>query len=152
MLPVGPLNYRAIAPEETLPLRQKILRRHQALQECRYPGDEAASSLHVGCFANGVLIGVGTIMEEAPESGDYPLPAWRVRGMAIVAEYRAKGIGGEILRRLVHHADSTAPGLIWCNARTGAVGLYMRHGFEQTGDEFDLQGIGPHVRMVRAAG
>jgi hypothetical protein len=39
--------------------------------------------------------------------------------------------------------------LIWCNARTSAVGFYSKLSWEIAGAEFDIPDVGPHFRMWR---
>ncbi len=34
--------------------------------------------------------------------------------------------------------------LAWCNGRSVARGFYERHGFEVRGEEFVIEGVGPH--------
>jgi hypothetical protein len=55
---------RAVAAAATRPLRQRILRPAQAEHELVYPGDDAATSLHVAAYApEGVLRGVEGVEE-----------------------------------------------------------------------------------------
>lgn len=39
--------------------------------------------------------------------------------------------------------------VLWCNARVGALGFYLRLGFATIGEEFEIAGIGPHFVMWR---
>ena len=39
--------------------------------------------------------------------------------------------------------------LLWCNARTSAMGFYQNVGFEKIGEEFDIPTVGPHVLMFK---
>jgi len=74
---------------------------------------------------------------------------WRVRGMATAPEQRGRGIGAAILDALVEHARSQGATRVWCNARTPALRLYERAGFERESGEFEIPGIGPHFVMAR---
>ena len=38
---------------------------------------------------------------------------------------------------------------MWCNARTPALSLYARAGFQPESEEFEISGIGPHFVMAR---
>ena len=49
---------------------------------------------------------------------------------------------GDIRRFTAHGATR-----LWCNARTPALSLYRRAGFEATSEEFQTPRIGPHYRM-----
>jgi len=133
---VGPVD-----PAVTRPLRRRVLRPHESLEELAShepPGVHA-----VGALDGGELIAVGFVCPDG-EPGE-----WRVRGMATAPEYRGRGTGAAILEALVDHARAQGATRVWCNARTPALSLYARAGFEPESEEFDIPGIGPHVVMAR---
>jgi GNAT superfamily N-acetyltransferase len=129
-------------------LRQRVLRPHQRAEELVYPGDEAPDSLHLGAFRDDELVGIATIVREAPPGTSDPT-AWRVRGMATLPEVRGKGYGAALLEACLDHASSRGGGLVWCNARATAVEFYRRFGFEVRGEPFTLPVIGAHLFMWR---
>jgi GNAT superfamily N-acetyltransferase len=134
-------DVRSVEPALTRPLRQRVLRPHESLEELAShepPGVHA-----VGAFAGGELIAVGFVCPDG-EPGE-----WRVRGMATAPEHRGRGVGAAILEQLVDHARAQGATRVWCNARTPALGLYERAGFERESDEFEIPGIGPHFVMAR---
>lgn len=132
---------RPVPLEATRPLRQAVLRPHQAIDELA--ADEPAGSLAFGAFDGDRLLAVGLV---GPDGGR---GAWRVRGMATVPEARGQGAGTRVLDALVRHAEAEGATLVWCNARTRAIPLYERAGFEVVSDVFEPPHIGPHVRMER---
>ena len=69
--------------------------------------------------------------------------------MATAPEFRGRGAGGAILAALVDHARSQGATRVWCNARTPALSLYARAGFQRESEEFEIPGIGPHFVMAR---
>jgi ribosomal protein S18 acetylase RimI-like enzyme len=131
-----------VTPSQTRPLRQAVLRPHQAL------GDLAASeppgAFAVGAFGDGdELVAVGLVGPDgAPGS-------WRVRGMATAPEARGHGLGTAVLDALLGHATAQGARRVWCNARTPARSLYERAGFRAVSEEFELPYIGPHLVMER---
>jgi len=132
---------RDVDPARTRPLRQRVLRPHESLEELAThepPGVHA-----VGAFVGDELVAVGFVCPDGEEG------AWRVRGMATAPEHRGRGAGAAILDRLVDHARSQGATRVWCNARTPALGLYARAGFEPESEEFEIPGIGPHFVMAR---
>lgn len=134
-------DVRAVDPAQTRPLRQRVLRPHESLEELAShepPGVHA-----VGAFIGDELVAVGFVCPDG-EPG-----AWRVRGMATAPEHRGRGAGAAILAQLVEHARHEGATRVWCNARTPALGLYARAGFEPASDEFDIPAIGPHFVMSR---
>jgi predicted GNAT family N-acyltransferase len=144
------LTVRPIQTAETYDLRHTVLRPTQALAECQYPLDDSPGACHIGCFANDVLVGVGTIFRE-DQNGRTDRDVWRIRGMAVAPQWRGKGAGGKILRALIAHAETQSrKGQIWCNGRANVRDFYTRFGFAQVGDAFELPHIGLHVVLVKS--
>ena len=128
------------------PLRQAILRPHQTIEECVFPGDDGPDAAHFGAFVDGQIVSIGSIFPESPEGQAIP-NAWRLRGMATLPDVRGEGYGAGILTACIAHAREHGGQLIWCNARTPAIGFYRKFGFVTVGEEFELPGIGPHYVM-----
>ena len=134
--------------EEVRVLRQRLLRPHQRAQELVFDGDDDPDTLHAGAFRGDRLVAVASIARDV--SDDAPGPnAWRVRGMATEDRDRGTGLGRAVLGRCLEHARERGGRVVWCNARTGAIGFYERLGFEVVSEVFDVPVIGPHVRMAR---
>lgn len=141
------MTIRSVPASQTRPLRQALLRPGQPQEELRYPGDEAAHTLHAGAFAEGELVGIASVY--SGRDGDQA-DAWRLRGMATQPAVRGQGYGTALLRACLGHVARLDGSHVWCNARSHAVGFYARHGFATRGEEFHLPGVGPHYRMERA--
>jgi GNAT superfamily N-acetyltransferase len=132
---------RDVDPAATRPLRQRVLRPHESLEELAShepPGVHAVAAF----TDSGELVAAGFV---CPDGGP---GAWRVRGMATDPEHRGQGAGAQILDRLVEHAIQQGATRVWCNARTPALRLYERAGFEPESEEFEIPGIGPHFVMA----
>jgi GNAT superfamily N-acetyltransferase len=130
---------RQIPIAETRPLRQKVLRPHQTLDEVA--ADEPDSGCATGAFVGERLVAVGIIGTGTDPS------VWRVRGMATEPLARGRGAGSAILDALVQYAVQRGAVRVWCSARTPAVSLYERAGFRATSEEFERPLIGPHLIM-----
>ena len=76
------------------------------------------------------------------------LPDGHVGRMAVLKEWRGKGVGALVLQALVGRARERGHTNIRLNAQTYAAGFYRRFGFEVSGAEFMEAGI-PHVAMQR---
>lgn len=145
--PEGTLQ--AIPVAQTYPLRQRVLRPQQSINECMYACDHAADSYHVGYFLNQTLVGVGTIFREARNSQSSQA-SWRIRGMAVAEELRGAGIGGKLLQALIDYVEGQGiPAEIWCNGRVSAKTFYERSGFVQASETFDLPSTGPHMVFIK---
>jgi ribosomal protein S18 acetylase RimI-like enzyme len=67
--------------------------------------------------------------------------------MATAPQARGLRLGTSIVKACVAFARDNGARLLWCNARTGAVGFYSKLGFEIVGQEFEIPDVGPHFRM-----
>lgn len=137
-----------IKVDQARQLRRSILRPHQEAHALIYPGDDAPETFHLGLLEGDNLLGVLSMFQE-PKPGQVS-PAWRIRGMACLPEVRGKGIGRQLVLSARDRAWSSLNAPIWCNARESACGFYARIGFTVEGSPFELEGIGPHERMVLA--
>ena len=79
------------------------------------------------------------------------LPDGHIGRMAVVREWRCRGVGGALLRELVEMARVAGFREVRLNAQTRAMAFYTRHGFVPEGPEFFEVGI-PHRHMRRALG
>ena len=145
------VEIRTVPLGDVLPLRQRVLRPHQRVDDVDFDGDRRPGALHLGAFDGRRLIGCASILPD-PLAGrtDADVGAWRVRGMAVERAFRYAGVGGLLLERCVEHVRDRGASLVWCNARVRASPFYERHGFVPEGDVFEVDAIGWHVRMRRA--
>ena len=77
------------------------------------------------------------------------LPDGHIGRMAVLPEWRGKGVGTALLSRLIESARQLGMSELALNAQTSAIGFYRRFGFVPDGDEFIEAGIA-HVAMVRS--
>lgn len=141
---------RELAASETLNLRNAVLRPGKPLSECVFDGDDAPLTRHFGALdAQGNIIGVASIYRVAhPDiAGE---PQFQLRGMAINSAARGQGVGGLLLAGPEQYAQTCGAALIWANARSSAMAFYRRHGYRAVSDEFEIPGVGPHYRVVKA--
>lgn len=69
--------------------------------------------------------------------------------MAVLREWRNRGIGGALLERLIGAARDRGDAEVALSSQTHAEGFYRAHGFLAYGDEYIDAGI-PHRAMRRA--
>jgi predicted GNAT family N-acyltransferase len=139
--------YRIATIDEILPLRRDVLRPGKSLEEARFNGDDDPRTVHFVAIEEEKVVGCLSMMV-APWEGR---EAWQLRGMAVSKESRGTGVGATLLEMacmmVLVKEDLHA---IWCNARTEAVGFYKKQGWKTVGDEFAIEGVGPHYKMIRA--
>jgi GNAT superfamily N-acetyltransferase len=143
---------RRVALEETLTLKQRVLRPHQTIDEL---ARECAGLADLACFAaveDGRVVGTAIVHREAAPWATDDTSAWRLRSMATEDGRRGEGIGAAALAAAVDHVRLQGAGLLWCNARTPAVSFYERAGFRTRGEPWVDPAIGPHIAMFLLIG
>lgn len=75
-------------------------------------------------------------------------PSGKLGRMAVMAPWRAQGVGAEIMRCLIDAARQGGLDEIYLHAQSRVVDFYTRFGFEVEGEEFEEAGI-PHRFMRR---
>ena len=157
----GPIVVELVDAQVVRPLRRAVLRPDQPVEHSVYPADDDPRSAHGAVriapqvpvvdrdATAGDVVAVGTVLPEPPPWDPARIAGWRIRGMATRDEARRRGIGGVMLDALLSHVAVHGGGLVWCNARIPAQGLYTRAGFVTRGEVFDIPGIGPHIHMWR---
>ncbi len=128
---------RRVSVADVRRVRDAVLRPDMPAGGSIYPGDDAADTLHVGVLASGTLVSVATTCREAIP-GTWNPDAWRLRGMATVAEFRGSGFGRRLAQMCIAHAADRNGTLLWCSARSGAAEFYRSLGFAAQGDPFRL--------------
>ncbi len=154
--------------EETYPIRHQVLRPHQSVDDCRYPGDRDASTRHLGAFQRTMiaaadqphqqtqldiqeskdygtesLIGICSIYQQQhPELSS--IDSCQLRAMATLPAARGLGVGLMLLTAAEQHAQSLKHQGLWANARETALGFYQRAGYDVVSEKFSLPDIGAH--------
>ena len=78
-------------------------------------------------------------------------PERKIGRMAVLPEWRGKGVGDALMEALMDEARALGWPEVSLNAQTHAIPFYARHGFEVFGEEFMEAGI-PHRKMRKALG
>ncbi len=74
------------------------------------------------------------------------LSSGKIGRMAVLPQWRGRGIGSALLRLLIRTARKENLPTPYLDAQTQALAFYQKHGFEAFGEEFMDAGI-PHRRM-----
>lgn len=141
------VTIRSIGAQETRLLRAAILRPGQTIAQQVYPNDDAPGSFHAGAFLQDELVGIASVFHEAPP-GEQDPGAWRLRGMAVQADFRRQGIGKRLLERCLEHIQRQGGKSLWCNGRVSALTFYHQLGFQERGEIFHVPESGPHYQLV----
>ena len=133
---IRPADWRADR-EILRAIREEVFVREQSVPADLEWDEFDAQSRHVVAMADGVPVGTGRL-----------LPDGHIGRMAVVREWRKKGVGNALLMALLHEARNRGMSRVLLNAQIQALPFYLRHGFHVEGEEFVEAGI-PHRRMWR---
>jgi predicted GNAT family N-acyltransferase len=116
-------------------IRRAVFVEEQQISEIDEWDDEDAQSVHVLARLNRDPVGTGRLS-----------PAGKIGRIAVNAGLRGRGVGTEILLRLLLEARRLGIREPFLHAQMQAVTFYGKFGFSREGEVFDEAGI-PHVRM-----
>ena len=89
-----------------------------------------AVSVHALAFSRGRAVGTGRL-----------LPDGHIGRMAVLKEWRGKGVGRELLRALMKRARQRGDREVVLNAQVQALGFYAAEGFAPSGPVYEEAGI-----------
>lgn len=118
-------------------IRRAVFIQEQKIAECDEWDDDDALSIHALVHLNREPVGTGRLN-----------PAGKIGRIAVIAGLRGRGIGAQILRRLLEAARDLGIRKPYLHAQLQAMPFYEKLGFASEGEVFDEAGI-PHVRMTR---
>lgn len=150
------VSVEQVDPHATVWLRQRVLRPHQTYDEVLAETD-VPDLFAIGALVERSLVScVVAHPDPFPVDGALPESAapegavWRLRGMATDPAQQGNGHGTAVLARALDELRLRGAGMVWCNARVPAEGLYRQAGFVTVGEPWDDPDIGPDVRMWRS--
>ena len=95
----------------------------------------------------GALHLLAETMDRQPIGTARMLPDGHIGRMAVLPEWRCRGVASALLRELVHIAREQGHSRPYLNAQTHALDFYRHRGFVAKGEEFMDAGIS-HRRMA----
>jgi len=137
---------RPCAVDELLPLRALVLRPGYLPAQARFHGDDDPASIHLGAFRKDECVACVTLIPSKWD-GD---PAWQLRGLATHLAYRRRGIASRLMAMAEEAVRASGgPRFLWCNSRIESVSFYENRGWRVVSEEFLIEGIGSHYKMLR---
>ena len=119
-------------------IRTKVFVEEQGVPvELEWDGLDEHAYHVMALAADGTPIGTGRLLQDA-----------HIGRLAVLEEWRGKGVGGALLDVLLVIANKMGYEEVRLHAQTRVLEFYLKRGFEPQGEEFMEAGI-PHVRMVR---
>jgi ribosomal protein S18 acetylase RimI-like enzyme len=141
-------SIKQISSQETLAIRQTVLRPGKPIDSCIFDGDDLDSTFHIGIYEGDNLAGILSGFEVS-SSLFTETRQFQLRGMAVLEAYQKKGLGDQLMQyaeALIKQRDGT---IIWFNARKIAVGFYSKMNYNIIGEPFEIGDIGIHYVMYR---
>lgn len=138
---------KTITSQETWPVRHPVLRKGRPLEDVYMEADNMPTTFHLGMYHKEHIVGVASFMEDSFK--DFTGKQFRLRGMAVLPEYRKKGLAELLLKKGEQLLKEKQCTLLWFNAREVAVNFYKSIGYEIVSGIFDIPKVGPHYRMKK---
>ena len=131
---VRPVNWYA-SRENLHAVRRAVFIQEQNVPEELEWDDADERAYHVLASVDGEPIGTGRLKLDC-----------HIGRMAVVKEWRGRGVGAAILKALVTLAEKEGCDIVRLHAQTHALAFYAKYGFTAVGGEFEEAGI-PHRVM-----
>ena len=113
-----------------LPIRFSVFVEEQGVPREMEVDQADAYSIHAVAFDDTEPVGTGRL-----------LPDGHIGRMAVLKARRGRGIGGQLLHRLMDHARERGDRQIVLSAQVHASAFYRAHGFMEEGPEYLEAGI-----------
>jgi predicted GNAT family N-acyltransferase len=125
------------ARENAAPIRFTVFVEEQRVPREIELDEHDATSIHVVAFEDGKPVATGRL-----------LPDGHIGRMAVLKDWRRRGVGALMLKALVDRARARGDTEVVLAAQVRAVPFYRAHGFVAEGDIYIEAGI-PHQDMRR---
>jgi predicted GNAT family N-acyltransferase len=119
--------------------REVFIEEQRVPEELEWDGEEEDAIHVLASDHDGRPIGTGRLLHQGGLA--------HIGRMAVLRDWRGKGVGGALLNALLAEARQRGLTEIFLNAQTHAAPFYERFGFARKGSEFPDAGI-PHCRMT----
>lgn len=145
-MPIRQIKYGSKEYQESVDLRNKILRLPLGMLLDEEDLRKEKSDFHIAFLENNKVIGILIL---TPIDKD----TVKMRQVAIADEYQGKGIGSGLVKFSEKAAIDFNFSKIILNARSTALGFYKKMGYETLGDEYVDESIKiPHFKMMKRIG
>lgn len=142
------MNVKQIDAKDTYPIRSAVLRPGLPIETCYFDGDNDELTFHLGAYIDDSLASVASFYFNRNEDFEQEYQ-FQLRGMATLDKYRDQGLSSALLKTAFPLIKSNHVNLLWCNARIEAIGFYEKVGFTTFGEQFNIEGVGPHIVMKK---
>jgi GNAT superfamily N-acetyltransferase len=142
-------SIKQISVEDTLNIRQQILRPTLNASDCVFPGDYEESTHHFGAFFAKELVSIVSLFNQKLDNCSLG-KEYQIRAMATLEKYQGQGIGYRLLCALEAYASDQGIDYLWANARITAQEFYRKAGYNVDQKIFMIEGVGEHVLVSKS--
>lgn len=137
MFEVKNVEYVGIYKEAIREVRNMVFIKEQHIDpEIEFDGlDDVA--VHALVLFDGKAVGTGRILDDG-----------HIGRIAIIKEFRAKGLGSKIVLSLIDEATNKGYPRVYLGSQKHAIDFYTKLGFQSYGDEF-IEAEIPHLSMEK---
>jgi uncharacterized protein YecE (DUF72 family)/GNAT superfamily N-acetyltransferase len=135
------VKYGSPEYDETVKLRDQVLRRPLGLLFNESQLQQEGLDFHLACYKDGRLVACLVL---TPLSGDLV----RMRQVAVAPEFQRQGIGSVLLRFAERYAWERGYTEVMAHARESALGFYIKQGYAPAGARF-IEVEVPHVEVQK---
>lgn len=126
--------------EDALTVRKTVFVKEQGVDEEIEVDEHDETAIHLAAYDDsGEPVGAGRFRTLDDQTG-------KVERIAVLADYRGRGLGRAIMARIEAIAREESVERLVLHSQTRAAPFYERVGYERVGEEFEEAGI-PHVEM-----
>jgi predicted GNAT family N-acyltransferase len=125
--------------EQAFRIRMRVFVKEQGVAEDIELDADDRRAIHLLAFAGGRAVGTARVVTRRDRA--------KIGRMAVLKNYRGKGIGRKLLSRAIATARKHGARQIYLHAQVAVIGFYESMGFHCAGSIFDEAGI-PHRKMI----
>ncbi|WP_121667099.1 GNAT family N-acetyltransferase [Mesonia aquimarina] len=142
------IEIKQVSVDNIFKIRQQVLRPGKPIETCFFEKDKALESFHLGAFYNTQLIGIASVLEDNSNTFQEKFQ-FRLRGMAVLPDFRKKKIGAILLKEAEKYCFQKKAEILWFNAREKVVPFYEKYAFKKEGSVFLIPSVGNHQLMFK---
>ena len=126
------------------PIRNKVLRKSAGIKYCKFEGDENETSIHLAVFKDDLIIGGVSLIENNSIKLNSK-NSIQLRGMCVYDKFQKQNVGLSLLNKAEELSKAKNFEYIWMNARKSALKFYLKKGYINNFESFNINNIGKPV-------
>ena len=144
------MKVEQVSVEDIYELRFAVLRSDTPSDNVHFAQDGDPETRHLAVRDERRTVIAASTWSPAPFPDRPDEPALQLRGMAVSADHRGRGLGAAMIAAGLDLARRRGAVLVWANARDSALEFYLANGFAVVGDGFRTTDTDlPHHRIVQ---